>query len=114
MRATKVVDQKGADIEEICEEEECIYFISTDFVVGDVSGEEDHDGGDSKTGLLVQQDTHPGTLKYSLLSTKWRAPLPTLSSELVGGGREGADWIWLGALEDEAGLATAPPVGELL
>ena len=50
--------------EEIREEDERIYFISTDLVVDDVSGEEDHSYGDDdgKTGLSSEGDTHPGTL----------------------------------------------------
>jgi hypothetical protein len=50
--------------EEIREEDEQIYFISTDLVVNDAGGEEDHGYGndDGKTGLSPQGDTHLGSL----------------------------------------------------
>jgi hypothetical protein len=59
----------GVEVEEIHEDEEQIYFISSDLVVDDVGGEENHgdDTGDNKIGLSLQGDTHPGTLNYSLL-----------------------------------------------
>jgi len=83
--------ESGDDGEEIREEEERIYFISTDLVVGDVGGEEDHDDGDNdgKIGFSLQGDTHPGTINYSLLSTRWgphSQPSPASSPEEGGRG----------------------------